>query len=169
MTTALFAPVCSITTTRRRRYMWAAWWTGPPVRAPFRKPDAYEGGARTPEEARSNAERAAGASLVEIEAIWARAWGRILIGQPPWPKSAEPTEMPTSRSQATSEGAPRSLWVILGVERTATLTEIKRAYRKKALETHPDHGGAREAFQEVLRAFELAMQRKKRPAPKSRQ
>lgn len=76
----LFAPVCSIAPTKRRRFLWAAWWTGAPARDPFRKPDASSGGARTREEARLEAERAAGRSLVEIEPRWARAWARVLLG-----------------------------------------------------------------------------------------
>src|SRR5271168_4766775 len=81
---ALFAAVCSIAPTRRRRFLWAAWWTGAPMREPFRKPDAFQGGARTREEALAEAERVAGVRLVEIEPRWARAWGRLLVGQPAW-------------------------------------------------------------------------------------
>jgi molecular chaperone DnaJ len=46
---------------------------------------------------------------------------------------------------------------ILEVERTATADEIKRAYKKKAMELHPDrHGGdkAKEAeFKKVNEAY----------------
>src|SRR5690606_4535560 len=69
--TDLFAPVCSIATTRRRRYLWAAWWSGPPTRQPFRKPDAYGGGARTVDDARREAERVAGRPLVLAPPLWA--------------------------------------------------------------------------------------------------
>ena len=85
----LFIGSCSVTTTRRRRFMWVAWWTAPPVREPFRKPDAFSGGARSPEEALAQARRAAGVPLVEIESYWARAWARVLIGRPPWSARAE--------------------------------------------------------------------------------
>ena len=32
MSSALFAPVCAIAPTRRRRFLWAAWWTAAPSR-----------------------------------------------------------------------------------------------------------------------------------------
>src|SRR3954462_2306970 len=64
--------------------MWGAGWTAPPEREPFRKPDAFSGGARSHEDALAQARRAAGRPLVEIEPHWARAWARVLIGRPPW-------------------------------------------------------------------------------------
>ncbi|HTN92474.1 MAG TPA: hypothetical protein VL242_52765, partial [Sorangium sp.] len=73
--------VYAVTPTRRRRFLWAAWWTAEPAREPFRPPDASQGGARTVEEARAQAERAAGRPLVEIEPAWATAWTRILRGE----------------------------------------------------------------------------------------
>lgn len=43
---------------------------------------------------------------------------------------------------------------ILGVSRDADATEIKKAYRKKARELHPDHGGDEEAFKDLSVAYE---------------
>jgi hypothetical protein len=44
----------------------------------------------------------------------------------------------------------------LGVARSATAAEIKKAYRAKALEHHPDKpGGSDEAFQKLLEAYEV--------------
>jgi molecular chaperone DnaJ len=43
---------------------------------------------------------------------------------------------------------------LLGLAPGATLTELKRAYRQRALETHPDQGGQAEDFQRVQRAYE---------------
>ena len=42
---------------------------------------------------------------------------------------------------------------ILGVPRDATVEEIKSAYRKLALETHPDKGGSADEFFRIARAY----------------
>lgn len=53
-----------------------------------------------------------------------------------------------------------SLYNILGVSKTANTKEIKKAYRRKALDTHPDKNTnipadeAAEAFRKVVHAFE---------------
>lgn len=45
---------------------------------------------------------------------------------------------------------------ILGVSKSATSDEIKRAYRKKAHEYHPDKGSGNEAkFKEVNEAYQV--------------
>lgn len=47
------------------------------------------------------------------------------------------------------------LYDVLGVDRDASREEIKRAYRRRARELHPDAGGDEEAFKEVTRAYEV--------------
>lgn len=44
---------------------------------------------------------------------------------------------------------------ILGVDRTATHDEIKRAYRKLAAKHHPDRGGDTAMFQEIQAAYDV--------------
>lgn len=59
-----------------------------------------------------------------------------------------------------AEGTQENLYKILGVKPTATKQEIKRAYRRKALDTHPDKNKdippeeAAKVFQKVVHAFE---------------
>lgn len=43
----------------------------------------------------------------------------------------------------------------LGVKRNATRPTIKKAFRKRAMETHPDRGGDRREFELVIQAHEV--------------
>jgi len=147
--------------------LWAAWWTAAPSKKPFRKPDASEGGARTREAALRAAERAAGHDLVEIEGNWARAWANVLEGKEPWAgmrpstSSGEPSA-PRARGAASQP----SIWSTLGLNADATTAEIKRAYKQRALETHPDRGGSAADFRTLHAAYETALKRRLRPARK---
>jgi molecular chaperone DnaJ len=52
----------------------------------------------------------------------------------------------------------RDYYVVLGVERTATEAQIKRAYRKLAQQWHPDvnkEAGAEERFKEISEAYQV--------------
>ena len=44
---------------------------------------------------------------------------------------------------------------ILGVKKDASADEIKKAFRRKAVELHPDKGGDEKAFKEVNEAYEV--------------
>ncbi len=160
---SLFAPVCSITRTSRGRYFWVAWWSGPPAHVPFRKPDAEGGAATTRQAARAAAEKRAGTPLIEIDGLWARAWKRMLRGQPPWPSQAsrEPRAPRANVSAHPEDNA--SIWSVLGVSAHVTDAELKTAYRKKAMATHPDRGGDAEAFRRVVAAYAEARRRLRKP------
>lgn len=49
----------------------------------------------------------------------------------------------------------RDLYDVLGVDRDADDTTIKRAYRQRARELHPDAGGDEEQFKELTTAYEV--------------
>jgi len=51
---------------------------------------------------------------------------------------------------------------ILGVAKTATPDEIKKAYRKLASQHHPDKGGNKEKFQEIQSAYAVLSDEQKR-------
>jgi len=56
----------------------------------------------------------------------------------------------------------KKFYDLLGVEKTATYDEIKKAFRKKALKEHPDRGGDKEKFQELQGAYEVLADKEKR-------
>ena len=163
MSASLFAPVCSITTTKRRRWFWAIWLGGPPLVVPFRKPDASDGGAATYEDALAAATARAGATLVVLDPLWARAWVRMLRGEEPWPsrRSREP-----QNTRTASGVEPGSIWELLGVTRETNAVELKAAYRKRVVETHPDQGGDAQTVRKVIAAYDEARRRLRRPRAK---
>ena len=65
-----------------------------------------------------------------------------------------------------SSGAKRDYYEILGVERDATDQQIKSAYRKLALQHHPDRNPnnqeAEERFKEAAEAYAILADRDKR-------
>jgi DnaJ family protein A protein 2 len=56
----------------------------------------------------------------------------------------------------------KKLYDVLGVTQTASQDEIKKAFRKLALQTHPDRGGDSEKFKEVNAAYEILSKPEKR-------
>ncbi len=58
----------------------------------------------------------------------------------------------------------RDYYEVLGVSRDATTEDIRRAYRKKARQLHPDYAGveSEEAFKEVSQAYEVLSDPQKR-------
>lgn len=54
------------------------------------------------------------------------------------------------------------LYEFLGVAKTASASEIKKAYRKMALQKHPDKGGDPEEFKKIQGAYEVLKDEEKR-------
>jgi len=80
----------------------------------------------------------------------------------PWSESSS-SSAKTEEAQKT--GSPpkskaMSPFEILGVSEDATASEIRTAYRKRALETHPDKGGSSGEFDSVARAYRALLHSK---------
>lgn len=56
----------------------------------------------------------------------------------------------------------KDFYEILGVSKSASDEEIKRAYRKLAHQHHPDKGGSKEKFQEINEAYQILGDKNKR-------
>jgi hypothetical protein len=85
----------------------------------------------------------------------------MLSDLPPFPKPRpEKPPAPAAAPVGTPANNP-SLWEILGISAKAPLEDIKAAYRKRALETHPDHGGDPSAFRALVRAYQMALLRRR--------
>jgi hypothetical protein len=102
--------------------------------------------------------------LTPMDPLWARAWIRVLRGEHPWPSRASRGEH--APKEPPREASVESVWAVLGIGRDASEEELKAAYRKRALETHPDRGGSEETFRRVVRAYAEAQRRSRRPRRK---
>jgi len=63
--------------------------------------------------------------------------------------------MPNSRVNQSADGRP-DFMVVLGLAPPYAVEDVKTAYREKAKQLHPDHGGSAEAFSVLQAAFEKA-------------
>lgn len=87
-------------------------------------------------------QKAAGRALVVREA------GEAGLGQPGASCAA-----PAAGAPPTPQAAPGSHYQLLGVPPEASTADIRRAYRRRLVETHPDKGGDPAAFQALQAAF----------------
>lgn len=70
--------------------------------------------------------------------------------------------MPGMGQRASKPVENSKYYTLLGVEKTATFDEIRKAFRKLALKHHPDRGGDKDKFQELQGAYEVLSDKEKR-------
>jgi molecular chaperone DnaJ len=58
--------------------------------------------------------------------------------------------------------AKRDYYEVLGISKSASSDEIKKAFRRLAVEHHPDRGGSEEKFKEINEAYEVLKDDSKR-------
>jgi hypothetical protein len=87
--------------------------------------------------------------LVEHEMPGAYVGQRLPFETPTVDLGREPDSDRDPRRQAFAE---------LGLRETATLDEVKSAYRSRVKQVHPDHGGSEDEFKRVREAYTLAKQ-----------
>jgi molecular chaperone DnaJ len=68
----------------------------------------------------------------------------------------------TKHIQRSGKMAKRDYYDILGVNKGASADEIKKAFRKQAIEHHPDRGGDEAKFKELNEAYEILKDNDKR-------
>lgn len=81
------------------------------------------------------------------------------------PEEQRHTEPESLNSSFTSSSTlAGDYYAVLGVSKQATLEQIKKAYKKKSLEHHPDKGGDPQHFNAVSKAYETLSNPQKRAA-----
>lgn len=55
------------------------------------------------------------------------------------------------------DSAPPPCFLALGLERAGDETAVKRAFRRRALQLHPDRGGSHEGFIALVAAYQQAL------------
>jgi hypothetical protein len=138
------------------RSFWAAWWTVLPSRTRFVGPDA-RGEAVDVHAAKQAAfeafARARGVTgWREVDPLYATAADR-------WARGIDPV-FPGDKRRVVVKAddpldLPEDVRDILGLRGPATLESAREAYRRRALELHPDRGGTHEAMLALNRAWEL--------------
>jgi len=88
--------------------------------------------------------------------------------EPPKTKApkTEPPKAKAPKTEPPKAKAPKPMkethYSVLGIAKTATALEIKKAYRNAVLKVHPDKGGSNDLFRKVQHAYEMLRDTEKR-------
>jgi len=93
--------------------------------------------------------------LRETVAEWCAGYVLVEEGEPPRIDYEEAHEAPAGTAD------PDWWAAVLGCDPDAGMDVIRSAFRKRAMETHPDRGGSAEAFTQVYAAWEFVKQQKR--------
>ena len=104
-------------------------------------------------------------NFVKVPSSW-REW---YSWAPPAEEESAKTEPPKTKAPKTEPPKtepPKPMkethYSVLGIAKTATELEIKKAYRKAVLKAHPDKGGSSDLFRKVQHAYEMLRDTEKR-------
>ena len=87
--------------------------------------------------------------------FWYHASGRIREARPRAGQQARAGgRTPQGQRVDPGEGTRREAYRTLGLDQDADESAVKRAYREKVKDVHPDRGGDEEEFKRVTRAYE---------------
>lgn len=96
--------------------------------------------------------------LVEHEMPGWQLGARLPFETPDLNAGAEQTGTDTDRDRRTQYDPTIAAFRELGLSTSATLDEVKGAYRSRVKEVHPDHGGDEDEFKRVREAYTRAKQ-----------
>jgi hypothetical protein len=71
----------------------------------------------------------------------------------------ETPELEWGAEEEDASAVESGAYAVLGLPSGASDDEVRRAYREKVKEVHPDHGGSNEEFQRVQEAYAVALGR----------
>ena len=162
-----FYAVCAMGRGSVPCFFWAAWWSSSGLAA-TPEPDAH-GLADTGEVAHAKARdaivkaRGARASVLRLDAEIAVQAARIVrprsadyvAGAEWWGEDPRRYQRSSPRAAAP---APRSWPQVLGLSWPSSVAEVRRAYRRLALQKHPDRGGTDAEFNALTQAYNAALE-----------
>jgi hypothetical protein len=82
--------------------------------------------------------------------------GAALGARLPFETPARSVDSRTDRDGPSGDGAPAAAYDVLGLPSGADEAAVRRAYRRRVKEAHPDQGGDQREFQRLQEAYDAA-------------